>query len=220
MVMHRRPAGSILTMPLLAFFMGMRMVAWAQVPPSTALPGGSASGRQDGSLQVPAEVPMLQFRVRSAFSLTPSMVQTLQAKNGEQSSASSAQAAPRTSQAQSAPHDPLPVQIPWGEALTRALPFAAPLDVRLVGKNVVALLQIIPMNLKVSVVELMVQGQIWVKMPDESMSYKTTLNSMNVALGSRLLFYPLGMDSRNGAPIAVEIRVDRPPQQTAPPVIP
>jgi hypothetical protein len=92
--------------------------------------------------------------------------------------------------------------------------------VRLVGKNVVALLQIIPTNLKSSVVELMVQGQIWVKMPDESMSYKTTLHSMSVTLGSRLLFYPLGMDSRSGAPIAVEIRVDRPPLQTASPAGP
>lgn len=220
MFTHRRPAASLFTMPLLALFIGVRIIAWAQVPSSPALPDGSASGRQDGSLQVPADVPMLQFRVRSAFSLTPAMLQTLQTRNSDQPSASSAQTAPRTSQSQTVPHDPPQVQVPWGDALTRALPFAAPLDVRLVGRNVVALLQIIPMNLKASVVELMVQGQIWVKMPDESMSYKTTLHSMNVALGSRLLFYPLGMDSRNGAPIAVEIRVDRPPQQTAPPVAP
>jgi hypothetical protein len=163
---------------------------------------------------------MLQFKVRSAFSLTPAMVQTLQAKSADQSSASSSQAAPRSVQGAPPSSDPPPAQIPWGEPLTRALPFTAPLDVRLVGKNVVALLQIIPTNLKSSVVELMVQGQIWVKMPDESMSYKTTLHSMSVTLGSRLLFYPLGMDSRSGAPIAVEIRVDRPPLQTASPAGP
>lgn len=46
-------------------------------------------------------------------------------------------------------------------------------------------------------------------MPDSSLSFKTMVQTLSVALGSRLYFYPLGVDAKTGAPIAVEIRVDR-----------
>ncbi len=103
--------------------------------------------------------------------------------------------------------------IAWGDVLERVVPFAAPLDVRLVGKNVVVLFQILPIALRATIVDLMVQGQVWVKMPDDSVSLKTTVQSLSLPLGSRLYFYPLGVDAKTGAPIAVEIRVDRQPKQ-------
>lgn len=133
----------------------------------------------------PAHSPVLYFRIRSAFSLTPEMVRGLQAKSAE---------------------------VNWGEPLAKSLPFAVPLDVRLVGKNVVALIQIVPIALRAEIVDLIVQGQVWVKMPDDSLSYKTTLQSLSLKLGSRLFFYPLGVDDKTGTPIAVEIRVDREPK--------
>ena len=149
-------------------------LAGAQTPPS------SAAAAAD-----PANTPVLYFRIRSAFSLTPEMVRGLQAKNAE---------------------------VNWGEPLAKSLPFAAPLDVRLVGKNVVALIQIVPITLRAEIVDLIVQGQVWVKMPDDSLSYKTTLQSISLHFGSRLFFYPLGVDAKTGTPIAVEIRVDREPK--------
>jgi len=57
-------------------------------------------------------------------------------------------------------------------------------------------------------VELIVLGQVWVKMPDNSLSFKSTIQTLNVPLGSRFFFYPLGVDPKTGAPIAVEIKVD------------
>lgn len=149
---------------------------------STFLLGAQAQLNTPTTSDNPANSPVLYFRIRSAFSLTPEMVRGLQAKSAE---------------------------VNWGEPLAKSLPFAAPLDVRLVGKNVVALIQIVPIALRAEIVDLIVQGQVWVKMPDDSLSYKTTLQSLSLTLGSRLFFYPLGVDAKTGTPIAVEIRVDR-----------
>ncbi len=93
----------------------------------------------------------------------------------------------------------------------RELPYTAPLDLRLVGKNVVALIQIVPMEAKGRMVDLFIQGQVWVQKADGTLAFNTSIQTMSLALGSRLFFYPLGVDQKNGAPIAVEIRVDPSP---------
>lgn len=149
---------------------------------SALLAGAQAPSSPSAAMADSAASAVLHFRIRSAFSLTPEMVRGLQAKSAD---------------------------VNWGEPLAKSLPFAAPLEVRLVGKNVVALIQIVPIALHAEIVDLIVQGQVWVKMPDDSLSYKTTLQSLSLTLGSRLFFYPLGVDAKTGTPIAVEIRVDR-----------
>jgi len=75
---------------------------------------------------------------------------------------------------------------------------------------VLALVQIVPVETGSSTIELLVQGQVWVKMPDGSVSVKTSFQSMSIVAGMKLYYYPLGVDLKNGAPIAVEIKIDRP----------
>jgi len=174
--------------PLLMIFICNSLILSAQ---ASAAPGKTE----------PNTAPELSFRIRSAFSLTPDMVRTLQIKSPESGAASGSAAAPA--------HDGSP-GISWSETLARSLPFSAPLDVRLVGKNVVALVQIVPIALRAAIIDLMVQGMVWVKMPDDSLSFKTTVQSLSLPLGARLFYYPLGLDTRDGAPIVVEIRVDKP----------
>lgn len=160
---------------------------------------------------------VLLFSIRSAFSLSPSMIHSLQAKSADGSGQGGAQGGVQQdgSSAQrasgSAPEGTK--EISWGDKLERMVPFAAPLDVRLVGKNIVALIQILPIALRSAILDLIVQGQVWVKMPDDSLSFKTTVQSLSLPLGSRLYFYPLGVDAKMGAPIAVEIKVDRQSKQ-------
>ena len=132
------------------------------------------------------------------------MIHSLQTKSSDSSSGQGS-AAPKTS----SPATEGTKEVSWGETLARTVPFAAPLDIRLVGKNVVALIQILPIEMRATLVNLIVQGQVWVKMPDNSLSFNTSVQSMSLPLGSRLYYYPLGVDAKMGAPIAVEIRVDR-----------
>ena len=204
--------------PLLLLFLCSGLVLDAQTP-SPAKPEQTPLKQATPS---PIPVPKSQngdavellFKIRSAFSLTPAMIHGLQTKSADSGGTQAnipqgAAAAPKASP----PSAEGAKDIVWGEALERVVPFAAPLDVRLVGKNVVVLFQILPIALRATIVDLIVQGQVWVKMPDDSVSFKTTVQSLSLPLGSRLYFYPLGVDAKTGAPIAVEIRVDRQPKQ-------
>jgi hypothetical protein len=152
----------------------------------------------------------LLFKIRSAFSLTPVMVTSLQVRGSDEGAASAA--APSASKGESSAQDKS-VLIHWSDALVREVPFSVPLDVRLVGKNVLALIQLTPIETGGQEINLLVQGQVWVQKLDGTLSFNTSFQSLNIALGSRLYFYPLGVDAKNGAPIAVEIKVDRPSQK-------
>jgi hypothetical protein len=138
----------------------------------------------------------LVFSIRSAFSLTAGMLASLQAKQGE-SAAMKSTAMPG-------------IEIPWTETLVRTVPLSLPLDVKLMGSNVATLVQILPLGLRGNTADLLIQGQVWIKMPDGSVSFNTSVQTLAVNLGSRVFFYPLGMDSKTGAPIALEIKVERP----------
>lgn len=172
-------------------------------------PGLQAAGPQDVANQ--ATVAVLLFKIRSAFSLTPPMVASLQNKGSDDEATipSPSTGAPGSSKANSAPADKASA-IKWSEVLVREVPFSVPLDVRLVGKNVLALVQLVPIETGAEEINLLVQGQVWVQKADGTLSFKSSFQSLNLALGSRIYFYPLGVDGKNGAPIAVEIKVDRP----------
>ncbi|MCX7027572.1 MAG: hypothetical protein NT061_08845 [Spirochaetes bacterium] len=204
----------------LLFFLGIGS-AFAQAPGGILQRQGGPAGLDmpiapppAASAKQPAENPAAEiiiFRIRSAFSLTPVMVASLQARGSDQGSAS-ASAAPNAQKGESSAPEKS-VLISWSNALAREVPFSVPLDVRLVGKNVLALVQLTPIEIGDQDINLLVQGQVWVQKPNGMLSFNTSFQSLNIALGSRLYFYPLGVDAKNGAPIAVEIKVDRSPQQ-------
>ncbi len=181
-----------------------------QIP---VLPGrapGSAEQIPGQGIQNPGsleqnQLPMLLFNIRSAFSLSPAMVKLLQNKSevkGEKPVEKPRDEKAR-SQAESA------VSIAWTDPLTRNLPVAAPLDLRLMGKNLIVIVQLLPIALRDPIVDIFVHGQIWLTTQDNSISYRTTMQTMSIPLGTRIYFYPLGADLKLGAPVAVEIRVDR-----------
>ena len=218
----------LLRYPLLLLFICSGLVLDAQTPSPVKPEQAPPKQVVPNPIPVPktenGDTVELLFKIRSAFSLTPAMIHGLQTKSAE--SGGTQASSPQGSGSQgSGPQGSLaaPKALPpsaerakdivWGEALERVVPFAAPLDVRLVGKNVVVLFQILPIALRAAIVDLIVQGQVWVKMPDDSVSFKTTVQSLSLPLGSKLYFYPLGVDAKTGAPIAVEIRVDRQPKQ-------
>ena len=208
----------LLRFPLLLLFICSCLAAEAQGPsvPPAAKPE-PAPMKQANPVPAPAPAQKSEndasivflFRIRSAFMLTPAMIHSLQTKSGEGGASQGSASAPKVP----APSAESGKDIAWGDSLERMVPFAAPLDVRLMGKNVLALIQILPIALHAAIVDLIVQGQVWVKMPDDSLSLKTTVQTLSLPLGSRLYFYPLGVDAKTGAPIAVEIRVDRQAKQ-------
>lgn len=193
MNLRLRPLASLLLLALALSPLGAQAPGQAGPAPSSSIPPEQAK-------------EVLVFRVRSAFSLSASMLSSLQAKQGGEGSPSRE----ASGSARSAAPGPSSGEIPWTETLVRAVPLSLPLDVRLMGDNVATLIQILPLGLRGNMADLLIQGQVWIKMPDGSVSFNTSVQTLAVALGSRVFFYPLGMDAKTGAPIAVEIKVDRP----------
>mgnify|MGYP001415202573 CR=1 FL=1 len=194
----------------------------AQAPNTAPKAANAAPHTSSPAGQIPSSI--LLFNIRTAFSLSPSMVKQLQGRGEDQGAkqpekpgeeTSKAQAAPSATGASGgaaiapiAPSAPI-APIAWTEPLARSLPVAAPLDLRLMGKNLIVILQILPIAVRDPIVDLFVHGQIWLTTQDNSISYKTTMESVSIPFGSRIYFYPLGADLKSGAPVAVEIKVDR-----------
>lgn len=174
----------------LLFFM-LSAELWAQSG-TQPKPGTSSGTGTDSTLAG------LIFQIRPAFTLSMEMVNALQAQEGSVSGSSKAQANPEILQ-----------RIDWGQTITQVTQGAAPLDVKILGTNIVVLMQIFPVETSATKVSFLVQGQVWAKMPDNSLSYKTTVQTLSLAYGSRLYYYPLGIDAKAGAPLAVEIQVKK-----------
>jgi hypothetical protein len=182
----------------------------AQIQEPQGKPLDSAQQNQGQGIQnsvVPEHdgAPLLLFNIRSAFSLSPSMVKLLQTRGEEKGEKPLEKPKDEVARSQAEPA----ASIAWTEPLARRLPVAAPLDLRLMGKNLIVIVQVLPIALRDPIVDIFVHGQIWLTTQDNSISYRTTMQTMSIPLGTKIYFYPLGADLKLGAPVAVEIRVDR-----------
>ncbi len=200
-ISSERRGGSAIPLIVLFYFLTALSL---EAQPGTFAPPGPPKADQGSLDKIPAT--MLLFNIRSAFSLTPSMVKLLQSRAGEKDEKSIEESGEAAPQALAEPT----AGIAWTETLARNIPVAAPLDLRLMGKNLIVIVQLLPIAFRDPIVDLFVHGQIWLTTQDNSISYKTTMQSMSIPLGSRIYFYPLGADLKSGAPVAVEIWVNRP----------
>lgn len=160
----------------------------------------SAAGKTDQPL-FPDTTFVLE--IRSAFSLTPEMVRILQSvasgQDGRQGSSPSSR-----SSAQGEVQ-----QIPWGEKLVRTVPQAANLEVRVSGKNLTANIRISPSLSQPSSITLVIQSQVTIRNRDGTYSVNNSIQVVALPASGMLFFYPVGFDDDNGAPFAMEIKVDK-----------
>ncbi len=94
----------------------------------------------------------------------------------------------------------------WGEQSTKFTVPGTPVSMKLVGPNAVILVQVTPFRVDGSGITLVTQGQIWVHQ-SSGLSYRTSLDTVTIAFGETVVFYPLGVGSDGKAPIRVEISV-------------
>jgi hypothetical protein len=70
--------------------------------------------------------------------------------------------------------------------------------VKLLGANVIVAVQFTPYLTREGNAILVIQGQIWVSIPDQGVQYQTTLQTIPVTFGEQVCFLPLGAASSNG----------------------
>jgi hypothetical protein len=86
-------------------------------------------------------------------------------------------------------------QVVFNAVTSRATIPGRPIGIKIVGANVVMALQFTPFFRRGGNSVLVVQGQIWVDIPEEGMHYQTTLQTMPIEFGEPLFFFPLGSPS-------------------------
>lgn len=98
--------------------------------------------------------------------------------------------------------------VAWQQQGLRYTVPGTPVAFRLVGSNVVIAIQVTPYENEKGGAILVTQGQVWVKGEGGEISYRTTLESVLVRYGEKVLFFPLGRSPDGRAPIFIELSVD------------
>jgi hypothetical protein len=80
----------------------------------------------------------------------------------------------------------------WNATNSKVTIPGKPVSIRLVGGNVVMMIQFTPYLREKDQNILVAQGQIWLAIPNEGISYKTTLQTIPLKFGEQIYFFPLG----------------------------
>lgn len=85
-----------------------------------------------------------------------------------------------------------------------------PVTLKLVGQNVVVLAQFTPYIRDDGRKFLVAQGQVWIDTTDHGIKYQTTMQTIPLEYGERLLFFPLGPKTKDGKS-SIEIQLELKP---------
>lgn len=98
----------------------------------------------------------------------------------------------------------------WQAESSKDTVTGTPVHFKLVGTNVAIIVQITPYEQEDGkTVTLFAQGQVWVQPPEGGLSYHTNIDTLSVAFGETVIFFPLGRSPSGTAPMRIEISVDR-----------
>jgi hypothetical protein len=80
----------------------------------------------------------------------------------------------------------------WNATNSKVTLPGRPVSIKLVGDNVVMDIRFTPYLRSKGPNVLIAQGQIWVNIPNEGISYKTTMKTIPLEFGEHIYFFPLG----------------------------
>jgi len=100
----------------------------------------------------------------------------------------------------------------WNSESSKVTIPGRPVSLKLVGENVVVVVQFTPYRRDDGRQVLVAQGQVWVNTPEEGIRYQTTMQTIPVDFGEQIFFFPLG--PKTGAGHArIEIQLELNPYQ-------
>ena len=97
-------------------------------------------------------------------------------------------------------------QVVWNSEDSRVTISGRPVGIKLVGDNIVVAVQFTPYLRSRGNSILVAQGQVWIEVPSQGMSYHTSIQTIPVEFGETISFFPLGSsDSREDAQIEIQL---------------
>ena len=82
-------------------------------------------------------------------------------------------------------------------------------SVKMIGTDVAILITVTPYKTKDGRLLLLAQGQVWYKEGESGLLYRTTVDTLSVQFGERVLFYPFGIQPDGESPLRVELVMDK-----------
>ncbi|MDR1302031.1 MAG: hypothetical protein LBK43_06130 [Treponema sp.] len=103
----------------------------------------------------------------------------------------------------------------WNSSKSKVTIPGKPVSLKLVGTNILVVVQFTPYLRDNGNNFLVAQGQIWVDIPNQGIRYQTTIQTIPLEFGEQIYFFPLGsVDSQDTAHI--EIQLELHPYHTEP----
>lgn len=101
----------------------------------------------------------------------------------------------------------------WNSSSSKITISGRAVGVKLLGANVIIAVQFTPYLTPEGNTILVIQGQIWVNIPEQGVQYQTTLQTVPVTFGEQVRFLPLGASSSN-EDAHIEVLVNVSPYKT------
>ena len=99
--------------------------------------------------------------------------------------------------------------ISWDSEYSKVTLPGRPVAVRLVGSNLVILVQFTPFLRPGGSIVLLAHGQTWINTPEEGISYHTSIQTIPMEFNEEVYFFPLGaIDSGDEARIEIQVIVE------------
>jgi len=95
----------------------------------------------------------------------------------------------------------------WTESETKTAFPGSPVNLRLVGSNIVIAMQFTPFLRRQGNV-LVAQGQIWLEDSNGQVSYHTSLQTIPMELNEPIYFFPLGTSPQNNPIIEIMLTIN------------
>ena len=100
-------------------------------------------------------------------------------------------------------------EVVWDSQESRVTIPGRPVGIKLVGENLVVAVQFTPFRRPNSRFVLVAQGQIWINVPNEGISYHTTMQTIPLELMEQIYFFPLGsMKTEDEAHIEIQLALE------------
>ncbi|MDR2729720.1 MAG: hypothetical protein LBB81_02345 [Treponema sp.] len=96
----------------------------------------------------------------------------------------------------------------WHETNSRVTIPGNSVGIRMVGDNLVILMQFTPFILRNGQKTLVAQGQIWIDIPNEGINYYTSIQTIPIEFNEPVYFFPLGSAKPTDASIEIMLTVN------------
>ena len=107
-------------------------------------------------------------------------------------------------------------QVVWDSENIKLTISGRPVGLRLVGTNIVVAVQFTPFFRREGRHTLVAQGQIWINIPNEGISYHTTIQTIPLEFEEQIFFFPLGSNRDNDEPrIEIQLVMEPYSEETA-----